>query len=89
MSAGARYPLLLPDLGLADTPLTASLWLVEPGTLVNEGDRVIEILAGAATIDLPAPTSGKLIEFCVGEDDPVTVGQILAIIERIDEKIAE
>ena len=75
-----RTPLTLPELGMGETPITVSLWLVEPGEQVIEGDRVVEILAGAATVDLSAPTSGILAEVLVDEDEPVTVGQTLGYI---------
>ncbi|MCH8923955.1 MAG: biotin/lipoyl-binding protein [Planctomycetes bacterium] len=75
-----RTPLTLPDLDMGEIPITVSLWLVEPGERVIEGDRVVEILAGAATVDLPAPTSGVLVEVLVDEDDRVKVGQTLGYI---------
>ena len=76
-----RAPLKLPELGMGEIAITVSLWLVEPGERVIEGDRVVEILAGAATVDLPAPTSGVLAEVLVDEDEPVNVGQTLGYIE--------
>ena len=76
-----RVPITLPELGMGTIPITVSLWLVEPGERVIEGDRVVEILAGAATVDLSASTSGILAEVLVDEDDLVTVGQTLAYIE--------
>ena len=79
-----RTLLTLPELGMGEIPITVSLWLVEPGERVIEGDRVVEILAGAATVDLPAPTTGVLAEVLVDEDEPVTVGQTLRYIELED-----
>jgi pyruvate/2-oxoglutarate dehydrogenase complex dihydrolipoamide acyltransferase (E2) component len=74
------HPLILPDLGLPDGTVVASGWLVEPGSSVVEGDRLLEVLAGSVTIDLPAPVSGILSEQLVSEDDELHVGQILAIV---------
>jgi pyruvate/2-oxoglutarate dehydrogenase complex dihydrolipoamide acyltransferase (E2) component len=76
-----RHPLVLPELGLDGHELTVSLWLVEVGSDVTQGDRLIEIMAGEVTIDLAAPASGVLIETLVGEDDPVHVGHTLGFIE--------
>jgi len=75
-----RHELRLPDLGIA--PVTVSLWLVEPGSEVTEGDRVVEVLAGAATVDLPAPASGVLRETLVAEEDEIVTGQVLGVIEE-------
>jgi len=76
-----RRPLVMPELDLDGIPTTVSLWLVDAGSEVTEGDRLVEVLAGGATIDLPAPASGRLVEMLVGEDDAVTAGQVLGIIE--------
>ena len=76
-----RYDLILPELGIDGQPILISLWLVEPGSRVAEGDPVLEVLAGPATVDLPAPADGLLVETLVEEDDPLTVGQRLAVIE--------
>ena len=76
-----RHNLVLPDLGLGDRPVTVSLWLVELGSDVTEGDRVVELASDGVTVDLPAPASGKLVETFVGEDDEVQIAQILGVIE--------
>ncbi len=76
-----RNELTVPDLGMDETPITLSLWLIELGDRVAEGDPVLEILAGPATVDLPSPVDGRLIEKLVDEDEPITVGQRLAIIQ--------
>ncbi len=76
-----KNELTVPDLGMDETPITLSLWLIELGDRVAEGDPVLEILAGPATVDLPSPVDGRLIEKLVDEDEPITVGQRLAIIQ--------
>ena len=45
-----------------------------------EGERLLEIVAGDATVDLPAPASGVLVEQRVGEDDQLTDGQVAGVI---------
>lgn len=83
--AAERHLLTLPELGLGDREITASVWLVEPGGEVTAGDRLLEVLSGEVTIDLPAPVSGVLIETLVDDDEPVRVGQPLAVIESMAE----
>lgn len=73
-----RIPIVVPELGLDG--LVLSLWLVEQGTEVAEGDRVVELLADGVTVDLSAPASGVLVETLASEDDPVAVGQTLGVI---------
>jgi pyruvate/2-oxoglutarate dehydrogenase complex dihydrolipoamide acyltransferase (E2) component len=77
----SRHELTLPDLGIDDQPILLSGWLVEPGGRVAEGDPLVEILAGAATVDLPSPADGILSQTLAAEDEPLTVGQRLAVIE--------
>ncbi|MBI2824116.1 MAG: biotin attachment protein [Planctomycetia bacterium] len=76
-----RHNLVLPDLGLGELPVTVSLWLVEVGAEVAEGDRLVELAAESVTVDLPAPTSGVLVETLAVEDEEVQVGQVLGVIE--------
>lgn len=84
-----RHELRLPDLGLPGHRAIVSLWLVDVGSEVIEGDRLVEILAGNATVDLSAPASGVLAEVLIDEDEPVTPGQLLGIIVEGDEPMAD
>ena len=81
---GGRVPLVVPDLTL-EGPLRVSLWLVPRGATVLAGDRIVELLAGAATIDLEAPVAGRLVRQFVDEDDTVGPGTVLAEIEPVEE----
>jgi 2-oxoglutarate dehydrogenase E2 component (dihydrolipoamide succinyltransferase) len=76
-----QIELRLPDLGLDDQPITLSAWLVPRGAHVTPGERVAEILAGPATIDLPSPVDGVILRRLVDVDELITVGQPLAVIE--------
>jgi pyruvate/2-oxoglutarate dehydrogenase complex dihydrolipoamide acyltransferase (E2) component len=73
--------LRLPVLDLPGVAITASCWHAAVGQRVIEGDRLLEVLAGDAIVDLPAPASGKLVERKVQADDVLHVGQVLAVIE--------
>ena len=71
----------VPDLGFENVAMTLSVWLVPRQAEVTAGDRIVEILAGDVTVDLPAPATGILVEQCVPEDDPIQPGQILGFID--------
>jgi pyruvate/2-oxoglutarate dehydrogenase complex dihydrolipoamide acyltransferase (E2) component len=77
----SRHDIALPDLGFGKRRMTVSLWLVPRGGRVKAGEPVIEILCGSATVDLPAPSDGVLVEKCATEDAAVAVGQRLGVIE--------
>ena len=75
-----RVRLVVPEFGL-DVPLAVSVWLVPQGAEVIEGDRVVQLVAGGATIDLEAPIDGRLAACLVEEDEPVVAGTVLAEFE--------
>ena len=80
VGGGHRAWLAVPDLGGCG-PIVVSLWLVPEGSVVHEGDRVVELACGAATIDLEAPLDGRLTSQLVDEDETVFVGTPLATFE--------
>jgi len=72
---------ILPDLGTGlDVPIVVSHWFAARGDEVLEGDRLVELLVGPATFDVPAPTTGRLAEIRSEEDDPVAPGAVLGLI---------
>lgn len=62
--------------------VVVSVWLVPLGARVMAGDRVVELLAGDATIDLVSPITGVFADRRVDEDEPVIPGQLLGLIQR-------
>lgn len=74
----AIVELRLPNLDLPGVAITATAWHAAVGQQVVEGDRLLEVLAGDVTVDLPSPSSGVLVERCVEVDQPLEVGQLLA-----------
>ncbi len=82
-----RYEaVILPDLGTGpDVPIVISYWFASRGELVWEGERLVEILAGPATFDVPAPITGRLAEIRGREDDRVTPGSVLGLIAATED----
>ena len=77
---------VLPDLGTgSDVPIIVSHWYAERGEDVWEGDRLVEVLVGPATFDVPAPTTGRLAEIHGREDDRVVPGATLGYVAAIDD----
>ena len=68
----------LPDLGFPQPRL--SVWYARVGDFVLEGERLVEILGDGATVDLPAPETGTLVERHAQLDDVLVSGQLLAVI---------
>ncbi|MHB0958414.1 MAG: biotin/lipoyl-containing protein [Pirellulaceae bacterium] len=76
---------MVPDLGLPDLAIVVGVWLVPLGARVSQGDRLVELLAGDAAVDLSAPISGVFCERCASEDQRVEPGQVLGRIKKTAE----
>jgi len=79
-SPAKPVPIVVPDLGLGETPLVLSLWLVPQGSNVLEGDRIVELATNPATVDLLAPITGECVHQFVDEDTIVFPGMVVAEI---------
>jgi len=77
-----RTPVLLPDLGAG--PVVVSVWFADLGDAAYEGDRLVEVLVGGATFDVPAPVTGRLAEKQALADDVVQPGQVLGWMDEND-----
>lgn len=53
-------------------------WLAQPGALVQAGDAVVRVVLVKSTIDVPAPTSGRLGAWLVNAGETFARGQPLA-----------
>jgi pyruvate/2-oxoglutarate dehydrogenase complex dihydrolipoamide acyltransferase (E2) component len=77
---------ILPDLGTGpDVPIVVSHWFAARGDDVWEGDRLVEVLVGPATFDVPAPVTGRLAEIRGREDDQVVPGAVLGLVAATED----
>jgi pyruvate/2-oxoglutarate dehydrogenase complex dihydrolipoamide acyltransferase (E2) component len=77
---------ILPDLGTGpNVPIVVSHWFAARGERVWEGERLVEVLAGPATFDVPSPVTGRLAEIRGWEDDRVAVGGVLGLVAAAEE----
>lgn len=83
-SPSPDHLLIVPDLGQPTSPVAVSSWFVTEGDTVVEGDRVVELVAGGATLDLEAPVTGRLVRQCIDEDGEVSPGDVLAVFHADD-----
>ena len=73
------FPLRVPELGADQIEVVQ--WLVEVGSPVNEGDRVVELLASGVLFHLSADQSGVLSRQDRSRGEIVQTGEILGWIE--------
>ncbi len=70
-SAEATYT--LPDLGVDTAEI--SEWLVKEGDTVTAEQPLVLVESDKASVEVPAPVSGKIVKFLVSTGDTVTNGQ--------------
>jgi len=83
----AMVEVTVPEVGDEENEVeeaVVSFWYADEGDDVKEGDDLLEIVTDKADFRIPAPATGKLIEKRVDEDDVVSVGDVVAIIETED-----
>jgi pyruvate/2-oxoglutarate dehydrogenase complex dihydrolipoamide acyltransferase (E2) component len=69
---------------MSGVPIVVSVWLVPLGTRVSAGDRLVELLAGDAVVDVSAPDSGVFCQRLAEVDEVVSIGQVLGAIKKHD-----
>ncbi|MGI5198709.1 2-oxoglutarate dehydrogenase, E2 component, dihydrolipoamide succinyltransferase [Streptomyces sp. CA-288835] len=71
---------VLPALGESVTEGTVTRWLKEVGESVEADEPLLEVSTDKVDTEIPAPTSGVLLEITVAEDETAEVGAKLAVI---------
>lgn len=75
----------VPDIGdFEDVPVIEVL--VSEGDEVSEEQSLITLESDKATMEVPSPTAGKIIEVKVSVDDKVSEGDVVAIVETADQE---
>ncbi|MDX2935767.1 2-oxoglutarate dehydrogenase, E2 component, dihydrolipoamide succinyltransferase [Streptomyces ipomoeae] len=71
---------VLPALGESVTEGTVTRWLKEVGDSVEADEPLLEVSTDKVDTEIPAPTSGVLLQIVVAEDETAEVGAKLAVI---------
>jgi pyruvate/2-oxoglutarate dehydrogenase complex dihydrolipoamide acyltransferase (E2) component len=77
----ARFEFRLPDIGEGLAEAEVAKWLVSVGESVNEDQPVVEMMTDKATVELPSPGTGVVVEQLVAEGDVVKTGAVLYVLE--------
>ncbi len=76
----------LPDLGdEAGEQAIVSEWHFDEGDTIEEGDELLEVVTDTATVEIPSPVSGILIDKLVDVEELVRVGDPIAVVEIVEE----
>src|SRR5438045_2010286 len=72
----------VPTLGESITEATLGKWLKKPGEPVQMDEPVASLETDKVAVDVPSPVAGTMAEQVVAEGATVTVGAVIARIER-------
>ncbi len=75
------YEFRLPDIGEGVVEGEIVRWLVQAGDTVSEDQPMVEIMTDKATVEIPSPVKGKVLETRGGEGETVSVGSTLVVVE--------
>ena len=77
----ARYEFKLPDIGEGLAEAEVARWLVNVGDRVEEDQPVVVVMTDKATVELPAPLAGVVVEQGAAEGEVVKTGEVLYVLE--------
>jgi 2-oxoisovalerate dehydrogenase E2 component (dihydrolipoyl transacylase) len=77
----SRYEFKLPDLGEGAVDAEVVAWKVAAGEEVQEDQPLVDMLTQKATIEVPAPVTGRVLSTTGTAGDRVAVGAVLAVFE--------
>src|SRR5262245_51602881 len=78
----------MPDIGEGVVEGEIVKWHVKPGQAVKEDDPLVEVMTDKATVMIPSPRKGKILETRGDEGGIVKVGAILLTLDTGDGKAA-
>ncbi len=81
VDAMGHFTFRLPDIGegIAEAEIVA--WYVKVGDMVEEDNRLADMMTDKATVEIESPVSGKVIEVAGAVGDTVAIGAPLVVIE--------
>ncbi|MEJ2202592.1 MAG: biotin/lipoyl-binding protein, partial [Gemmatimonadota bacterium] len=77
----ARIEVPMPQMGESIAEGTVSKWLKQLGDSVDRDEPILEISTDKVDAEIPAPSSGTLVEILVEEGATVEVGTVVAYLD--------
>src|SRR5204862_463565 len=72
----------LPDVGEGVAEGEIVKWLVKVGDAVTEHQAIVEVMTDKATVEIPAPATGKITAINAKEGQTVPVGTVIFSLAR-------
>ena len=83
-----HIPIIMPQLGESIAEATVVQILVQPGTIVEAGQDVVEVETNKATMNVAAPCPGRINPWKITPDQSYAVGTVLGSVEVTDAEAA-
>lgn len=71
----------LPQMGMGMVDGLVTQWLQPVGARVVQGEPLVAVDNGKATVEIEAPVSGKMVQILAPAGATVPVGEVLAFLE--------
>ena len=75
------YEFKLPDIGEGMAEGEIVRWLVKEGDLLGQDQPMVEVMTDKATVEIPTPRAGRVLERRFKEGQRCPVGEVLIVIE--------
>jgi 2-oxoisovalerate dehydrogenase E2 component (dihydrolipoyl transacylase) len=83
VSVRGEYVFKMPDLGEGTVEAEIVRWYAKPGDLVDEDQAIVEVMTDKASVEVPAPVSGRVLSVTGTPGDKVAVGSPLIVFELL------
>ncbi len=77
----STFEIKMPKLGESITEGTIMRWAVNVGDTVREDDILFEVSTAKVNAEIPSPVAGKVLELRFAENETVSVGVVVVVIE--------
>ena len=78
MGAEQLVEIIMPQLGITVVEGTLVLWRKEPGDWVEADEPICDVSSDKIDSEIPAPSSGRIVELLVEVGTTVDVGTVIA-----------
>lgn len=75
------FDIKMPKMGESVEEATITKWFVKTGDVVSEDDVLLEIATDKVDSEIPSPVAGRVVKVLFNENDKVSVGVVIAVID--------
>ncbi len=85
----AEFKVIMPKLGESIQEGTITKWFIKEGDMVEEDDLLLEVATDKVDSEIPSPVEGKVMKIFYPENTLLPVGEVIALIQLVDEEEEE